>query len=569
MMKKQKVKSKSKWRKIILGAIVLLSVGGGGYYFFMMDQNSVRAEATYTKTTATIGSIQQTISGTGTLEPIEQFDITSLVQGDILEDYIEIGMVVEEDQILYAIDDADLDLSILKAENSLSKSLRTYENSIDAINDLTLLSDYEGVVTSLYVDQGDAISSNTKVADIVNSRDVITNSYYNIADAAAISIGQTAEIFIESTGEQLSGRVSHVASGETVSNSGAIVKLIEISFTNPGALTEGAYVTTLIGDYACNEASEVAYSVVETIYADASGDITGLYISEGDYITKGKKVLTLKDDDLQDTIESSQQSVEEAELSLSNTKETLGEYEISSPIAGTIVDKDYKRGDKLDDNKTTLAVVADMSKLIFTMDVDELDITTVHEGMTVTVTADAIPDGTFEGQIVSVGILGESSDGVSTYPVEVELAEYGGLLPGMNVNADIVAAEAKDVVIVPLTAVQRGNTVLVTEAYAQEIGATVLDMTEGNAGGRKREAGTVYAIKSNTTPEGYVNLTVSIGLNDDAYVEITSGLTEGAEVYQLEVSKEVEATDSESRSLIPSADGPGSGRGPGGGSGGQ
>ena len=236
-----------------------------------------------------------------------------------------------------------------------------------------------------------------------------------------------------------------------------------------------------------------------------------------------------------------------------------------SPIHGTIVDKDYKEGDKLDDNKTTLAVVADMSKLIFEMDVDELDISSVSQGMTVEVTADAVSGELFEGIITKVGILGATSDGVTTYPVEVEIEEYGRLLPGMNVNAEIVTEQVTDVLMVPLTAVQRNNMVIVTEAYAQSMGAEIIEVSQL----RKADMTTALAVQNDNLLEGYVYLLVAVGLNDDDYVEITAGLTEGAKVYQT-VAVTVDESD-ENGMMMPgmmpgmTGDGPPSGAGGGGG----
>ena len=327
------MKVNKKLKRIRLrGTVILLLVAAAAivlYMNFFSDDNIAGAEETYSSATVTKGDLSQTISGSGTLEPLEQYDITSLVQGDILADYIEIGMVVSENQLLYGIDDADLDLSILRAENSLSDAVLKYENSLENVADLTLFSNYSGVVTELYVDRGDEVSSNTKVADIVNSKQLITNSKFNVPDTQNIFKGDKAMVYIEATGEVVEGVVTNVASGETVTEAGAIVRNIEISFLNPGALSQGAYVTVIVGDYACNGASIIDYSIVESIYPNGSGEIAEVYIKEGDMVQAGHLVLKLSEDDYQDDIETAYQSVEEAELSLENTREELREYEIS------------------------------------------------------------------------------------------------------------------------------------------------------------------------------------------------------------------------------------------------
>ena len=49
-----------------------------------------------------------------------------------------------------------------------------------------------------------------------------------------------------------------------------------------------------------------------------------------------------------------------------------------------------------------MMVVADMSKMKFTITVDELDISEVHEGQTASVDADALPDEIFKSEVTSV-----------------------------------------------------------------------------------------------------------------------------------------------------------------------
>ena len=114
---------------------------------------------------------------------------------------------------------------------------------------------------------------------------------------------------------------------------------------------------------------------------------------------------------------------------------------------------------------------------------------------------------------------------MTTYPVEVVIEEYEGLLPGMNVTAEIITEEATDVVRIPVAALSRGDVVLVTQEYAQKIGAQQAQ-EEGSA---TAQAGEIVTL--GTEPQGYVWLKVETGLSDGDYVEVTAGLEEGAQVY--------------------------------------
>lgn len=183
----------------------------------------------------------------------------------------------------------------------------------------------------------------------------------------------------------------------------------------------------------------------------------------------------------------------------------MDDYTIRSPIAGTVIEKNCKAGDKVDGASSgTLAVIYDLSYLKMEMNVNELDIGKVRPGQTVEITAAALPGQTFTGTVERVSVNGTTTSGFTTYPVTIVLEEYGDLKPGMNVSATILGDTAKHVLAVPVAAVNRGNTVLVAGAGALgEDGTTVVDLS-----------------KAEERP-------VTLGRSDAEYIEITEGLTAG------------------------------------------
>ena len=82
-----------------------------------------------------------------------------------------------------------------------------------------------------------------------------------------------------------------------------------------------------------------------------------------------------------------------------------------------------------------------------------------------------------------------------------------------NVDAEVVISSADDVLAIPASAVNRGDTVLITADSPSA--ANALD----------QEA-----------PEGYVYVAVESGVSDDSYIEILSGLQEGDTVAYLQAA---------------------------------
>ena len=139
-----------------------------------------------------------------------------------------------------------------------------------------------------------------------------------------------------------------------------------------------------------------------------------------------------------------------------------------------------------------------------TINVDELQVSSLKVGQSVQVTADAVKDKTYEGVVTRVSMKGDTSGGTTTYPVTVRIDETDGLRPGMNANAEIVVAQAKNALTVPNAAIVRGNYVLV----------------------RQDSPSAVNADASMSAPEGYVYVKVKTGVSDDNYTQVTSGLSE-------------------------------------------
>ena len=151
-------------------------------------------------------------------------------------------------------------------------------------------------------------------------------------------------------------------------------------------------------------------------------------------------------------------AVSNASTSLENAQENLEDYSVTAPISGTVVTKNAKAGDNIEGGSgSTLCVIYDLSYLEMTMSIDELDISSVEVGQEVQITADAVEGKTYTGVVTEVSVAGTTSGGITTYPVTVRIDETDGLLPGMNVDAEIVISSADDVLAIPSAAVSRGR----------------------------------------------------------------------------------------------------------------
>lgn len=538
------MKMKKKKLIIIIGAVVLIILGT----VFALTKGNTSVETVITKSVALKGDIKNTISGTGTVEPIDEYTIVATSKGEILFDDVEVGKTVKKGDLLYVVDSTDAENGVIKAKNSLEKQQMSYEQTLDTLKNLMIKAPFNGRISALYIEEGESINNGAKIADIVDDTVLTVKLPFIAADTKNIKMGDRADVYLEFSGQKVYGTVTKVSTGSYSNSYGALVSDIEISFENTGTILPNELVSAIINGYACNETGTANYKNKTTITSKTSGIVQTINFSEGDMVKESDMILELQNDSAVLNGKSGEVSLKDAKIALTEAEDNLNDCNIKSPIDGTVVDKYYKAGETLGEsnNSQTLAIIADMSKLSFDMSIDELDIKNIGVGQKVNVTADALTNMTFEGEITNISILGSASNGVTTYPVTVVISEYEGLMPGMNVNAEIVSEEVKDVVMVPVTAISRGNVVLVTEDFANslDINKTNNNLAD-NSKGNKSVAGQIVEMRN--TPSGYKYIKVTTGLSNESHIEIKEGLNEGDEVYVISTAqKAVQTTSSTS-----------------------
>ncbi|MCI9625561.1 MAG: HlyD family efflux transporter periplasmic adaptor subunit [Clostridia bacterium] len=536
-----------------------MALGTGGFFVYQAKFGA-KVSANEQVARVTRGDVSKVIEGSGTIEAIDQYDVTSLVKGEILTCTFEEGDMVQQGDLLYALDSSELDNNIQKGLASVEKAQLSGQQTNRTIQNQTVYADTSGVLTQIYVKNGDQVQNGAKLADIVNTDVMVLQIPFHAKDAGNLYAGQSAQVSLESSFTTLSGTVKSVSTGAMSNSEGVSVVTVEIEVGNPGGIQKGDRATAMVGNIACNTAGTFTYSAEETIISKASGEVSGLDYMTGDYIKGGAYFLSLKDDTLSTTIRQNELSVQDAQLALESLYDQKEDYNIKAPISGKVIQKTSKAGDKLDNgnNSTVMAIIADLSTLVFEISVDELDITSISVGQSVQITADAIEGTTFTGYVDNISIVGTSSNGVTSYPVKVVVndGENSGLIPGMNVSAQIVIESRENVLRVPVSAVQRGNTVYVKDDGAAEQkekssipksqGATQGERPQNGTpaeDGRKAEGATETEKadkKTDTTetkqenkteksnvPDGFHAVKVEVGLSSEDFVEITSGLQEG------------------------------------------
>ena len=472
----------------------------GGWFILRPDRaQDANVDVSYVQTTPEKRDLSNSLSGTGTLNPANTYNVKSLVAGKVLTSTIEEGDIVEEGTVLYTVDASDATTKAEQASITLQQAQRSYDKTVDS---QYVRAEVAGVVATLKVAKGDEVTSGQEVAVIRDSSKMVLHLEFPAADAAAFSVGQSAEVTLDGTFETLTGTVTAVTGTDTLSTGNLLTRTVTITVRNAGGLTTAQAATATINGVSCIAAKCFEYQAERTLTTLAAGTVTAINVQEGGAVNKDDIVLQISGEDLTEAIQSAAETLRSAELNMDNLQEAMNNYTVTSPISGTIIEKNAKAGDALTAG-ADLCTIYDLSYLVMVINVDELQVSDVSVGQSVQVTADAVPDKTYTGTVTRVSMKGSSNGGTTTYPVTVRIDETEGLRPGMNANAEIVIAEAGNALAVPNAAIVRGGYVLVT----------------------KDSPSAANADPDMTAPEGYVYVPVKIGVSDDDYTQIISGVT--------------------------------------------
>ena len=136
--------------------------------------------------------------------------------------------------------------------------------------------------------------------------------------------------------------------------------------------------------------------------------------------------------------------------------------------------------------------------------INESEIQSVKEGQEVEITLTANEEKDYTGEISKIDSIASYASSGSTFSAIVEFKNDGNIKIGMTASCTIILEEVTDVIAVPIEAVQETD-----------------------------ENRYVVVVKDDGTTE---NIEIEIGISNDSYVEVTSGLTGGEKIQVVSTS---------------------------------
>lgn len=208
--------------------------------------------------------------------------------------------------------------------------------------------------------------------------------------------------------------------------------------------------------------------------------------------------------------------IRQAQASLKSTLDNIEKTVYVAPIAGIIASLQVEEGETalvgtMNNPGTVLMTIADLSVMEVEVEVDETDVVALELGHPAEVQVDAFPDRIIAGTVTEIGssalVKITASEESRDFKVVITLEDPpDNLKPGLSASADIITAERKGVLAVPISA-------LISREDPNSSGRKSRDQVEG-----------IYVVD----PDSRVMFTpVQKGIMGELKIEITSGLESG------------------------------------------
>jgi len=438
-----------------IGLIVVLALAGGGgyaYYTYVYLPGQEPVEPVIATAQVSRGDLVVSVSGSGTLVPASEADLGFETGGYLDEVLVEVGDRVQEGDVLARLETDDLELAVARADINLRLAQLDLADASEGATDAEIasarasLQSAQSALTVVQYAYDTALNSDLDAA--VRARLIefqwSVDQYYALENGSSVSQ------------DHLDDAWNDWASAEYDLN----VALRQVEMEQLDAWNQ------------VDQARNRVYQAQESLELLQSGPTTG-------------------------TIVRAELKADRAALALEDARDDLKAAGLRAPFAGTVVDVTAIPGE--DVGTAPIITLADLEKPLLQFWVEESDLSGVAVGNRVEIVFEALPDDTFTGEVMRVDpalVTVGNTLAVQAW-ASVDLASHpANLRGGMNAEVEVISAESRDTLLVPLQALR--------------------ELGEGQYA--------VFVVQ----PDGEMELRpVEVGLQDFVNAEILSGLEVG------------------------------------------
>ncbi|MDR3051881.1 MAG: efflux RND transporter periplasmic adaptor subunit [Oscillospiraceae bacterium] len=540
---------------VLLAVLVTAGILGWNYYSRMQAQQAQSEAPQYTQTRALQGALDVHVYGSGAVTAANQPNVYVEADGTLTDLRVDVGDAVSAGQILAVLENDALDEEIASLEYALWSADNTITTTSAGSDVEDILSPSAGRVMKLYAKPGDdALAVYRRFGSVaLLSTDGRMKVELDVAEDVTLTYGEV--VTVSGEGFSREGSVTDLY----LQGTRAVVTIVDDTLPMDAPAT----VTTKDGKTAGTGALAINKPMAVSAFG---GTIKKVRVAEGDMVYRKTGLYTLEDSPITLKVEDLRLQRQTAAESLQAARDKRENLIVRAPVDGVVATVDTTEGADLTSG-TLLCSILQGEDMVLTIAVDELDVVKVAAGQPVNISVDALPDTPLVGTVEKIAPVGTAESGVSTYNVRLNFDAAGtGVRPGMNASGQIQVAHLDDAVYLPVEAIQTINNesyVLVAGDYGSGTGygGAAYSTAGGGFGGvapqgqnatRQQAPGAAYggagtgagtglraAAGVSASTGGAQSATagtlrpVTLGLSNDDYVQVTSGLTAGETVLYL------------------------------------
>lgn len=534
-------------KKIISLLIVLALVFAGGYFTainLIPDADETSIGPTYATKPVTRGDVivgvnlsgQLNANWGGSVFAPKPDGIDGTIKYVVEEVFVKENDEVKKDAPVMRLSASNLpDLisennskieKVYEEVNDMLKSLSIKINKeISSINDvnpydgIVISSPIAGRVTDLNVKEGEKVTDTT-IANIVNDSKFKITFKATVNEFPVLQKGQKVLLNYSGYEGYYEGVIKDINPNK-VPNSDKISYIHNgvIEADNPGLVQPGTTVSVSTNNNGTAGTTLTYAGSVDSFLDQSKIFLTGfnltdtktylateVFVSENEFVEKGQAIVRIAGNDVTEDIQKDinaikekLEEVEEIKKGIANLMTFSEKLLVTAPSDGIVSWQRYNVGDTFEGSSTSnqwdfeILNLYNSNLMSINTQVSDLDVNYVQQGSKVDVTVDALPGKTFEGTVER--LYQYTDNGKVVYNVNISVVGGEGLRPGMNTNCFVDAGESLNTLVVPIEAVFEDD-------FKQKV--EIL-----------KEDGTVEAVE------------IEIGLMNDRYVEVLSGLEEG------------------------------------------
>lgn len=436
------------------------------------------------------GTIHTLVSGSGVLEQVDEEDVTVPAGVEVDEVIAEAGDTVAKGDLLAKVDMA----SVVDTLSSTQDQIKTLDKKINSAKSDTastsVTTSVGGRVKKIYAQVGDnVVSSVTENGALA----LLSVDGYMAVDFESDSCarGDTVTVTL-SDGTAVEGTVESATLGT-----------VTVLVTDNGpALDEQVTVTDAAGKTLGTGKLYIHSPLAVTGYV---GTVKSISCKENANVTAGSTLMTLRDTKTSANFDALLRQRQDLEDTLTGLLTIYRDGAVLASQDGLVTSVEYDEDTATSATETQILTLYPQKQMTVTISIDETDILSLKEGQEAQITVSSVSDDAFTGSVTSISKVADTSTGVTRYSAEVTLDREEGMLVGMTADVDVRIEGTENALIIPVDALHQNS--------ASYYVYTGYDEAQKRYTGRTE---------------------VTIGMQNDDDVEITSGLKEGDTVYYTE-----------------------------------